>query len=353
MCDLVNLMQTCVISMGVASATPILDNPKKQTIINNYNLTLQKTNSVTSNTNNVIINNSGTLDTGTISDIKVNLTASSNYINVLGNEYTTKVYYGNIGNTLLYRSEEFKNTIYKNTSYSSTSLSYVLKVTPYNYNVDTETQTVLQINMDDFSFDSQTEIVINSAYLRRTLYMTTQSNWDTYINKQLVTDTNKAIISDIEDVNNNYYYQKDVTDINISDWNNYRSLTDDVPITIVPKIDNYIVINYVPIVQAYNNDDPQQPWDLTNTYVTNGYLSTGNISISGTNIIPDSTYEVIDIPGLMWEILTMPFAFVSQAFNLTLFPGTPYQVNISNLFLSIIAVIVFVWLISFFLKLKG
>ena len=76
-------------------------------------------------------------------------------------------------------------------------------------------------------------------------------------------------------------------------------------------------------------------------------------TISGTNIIPSGTYEVIDIPGLMWQILTMPFAFVSQAFNLTLFPGTPYQLNISNLFLSIIAVAVFIWLISFFLKMKG
>lgn len=353
MFNLVNLMQTCVISMGVASATPILDNPKKQTIINNYNLTLQKTNSVTSNTNNVIVNNTGVLDTGTISDIKVNLTASSNYINVLGNEYTTKVYYGSLGNTYLFRNELFKNTIYKNTSYSSTSLSYVLKITPYNYNVDTETQTVLQINMQDYSFDVDTDLNINSAYLRRTVYMTTQSNWDTYINKQLVTDTNRAIISDIEDVNNNYYYTKDVTDINIPDWSHYESVTDDIPITIVPKIDNFIVINYVPIVEAYINDDPDDPWDATNMYVTAGYLSTGNVHISGTNIIPDSTYEVIDIPGLMWEILTMPFAFVSQAFNLTLFPGTPYQVNISNLFLSIIAVIVFVWLISFFLKLKG
>ena len=70
-------------------------------------------------------------------------------------------------------------------------------------------------------------------------------------------------------------------------------------------------------------------------------------------IAQGGTYEVIDLPGLMWDILTMPFAFVSQAFNLTLFPGTPYQINIANLFLSLIAIVTFVWLISFFLKLKG
>ena len=63
--------------------------------------------------------------------------------------------------------------------------------------------------------------------------------------------------------------------------------------------------------------------------------------------------EVVNIPGLMFEIIGMPFAFVSQAFNLTLFPGTPYQINIANLFLSIIAIFVFVWIVSLFIKNKG
>ena len=60
--------------------------------------------------------------------------------------------------------------------------------------------------------------------------------------------------------------------------------------------------------------------------------------------------EVVDIPGMMWQILSMPFTFISTAFNLTLFPGTPYQVNISNLLLTIIGVLVFVFIFKLILK---
>lgn len=56
--------------------------------------------------------------------------------------------------------------------------------------------------------------------------------------------------------------------------------------------------------------------------------------------------EMVDIPGLCFDILTMPFSFISQAFNLTLFPGTAYQINISNLFLSIIGILIFVFIIK-------
>lgn len=61
-------------------------------------------------------------------------------------------------------------------------------------------------------------------------------------------------------------------------------------------------------------------------------------------------YEVIDIPGLMFHVLTMPFTFISMAFNLTLFPYTPYQINISNLFLTIIGLLVFIFIIKQFIK---
>lgn len=61
---------------------------------------------------------------------------------------------------------------------------------------------------------------------------------------------------------------------------------------------------------------------------------------------PIGSYEVVDIGGIMFDVLGMPFSFISTAFNLTLFPGTPYQVNISTLFLSIFAVIVFVFIVK-------
>lgn len=50
---------------------------------------------------------------------------------------------------------------------------------------------------------------------------------------------------------------------------------------------------------------------------------------------PEQTGEIVDIPGIMFTMLGMPFAFVAQAFDLTIFPGTPYAVNLSHIFLAI------------------
>ncbi len=46
--------------------------------------------------------------------------------------------------------------------------------------------------------------------------------------------------------------------------------------------------------------------------------------------------EVVDIPGIMFEILGMPFAWISTAFNLTIFPGTMYEVNISHIIMAVV-----------------
>ena len=59
---------------------------------------------------------------------------------------------------------------------------------------------------------------------------------------------------------------------------------------------------------------------------------------------------MVNLPGLMWDILAMPYSFISQAFNLTLFPGTPYSINFANLFLSIFGVLVFIFIFKLILK---
>lgn len=56
--------------------------------------------------------------------------------------------------------------------------------------------------------------------------------------------------------------------------------------------------------------------------------------------------EIVDIPNLMFTVLTMPFAFYSQAFNLTLFPGTKYSFNIGNFLLCLLAVLIFAWVMK-------
>lgn len=67
--------------------------------------------------------------------------------------------------------------------------------------------------------------------------------------------------------------------------------------------------------------------------------------------IPDASsniIETLDITGLMFQILTMPFTFISQAFNLTLWEGTPYQFNFSNFILSLIAIATIIFIIKLF-----
>lgn len=99
------------------------------------------------------------------------------------------------------------------------------------------------------------------------------------------------------------------------------------------------------ITYEYTNNSQPEAFETTtrqlNT-ICDGYFFYGEFAIQPTT-------EVIDLPGLMFQILGMPFAFISQAFNVTLFPNTPYQVNISNIFLTLIAILLFLWLIKLIL----
>ena len=73
-----------------------------------------------------------------------------------------------------------------------------------------------------------------------------------------------------------------------------------------------------------------------------------SFSITGY-YVNGQTMEIVDIPGMMLTIITLPFSFVSTAFNLTLFAGTPYQINISNLLMTLFAVLVFTFIIKIIL----
>lgn len=65
---------------------------------------------------------------------------------------------------------------------------------------------------------------------------------------------------------------------------------------------------------------------------------------------PVITQEIIDIPSIMYTVMTMPFAFISQAFNLTLFPNTPYQVNFANIFLVILALLIILFVVKIVMR---
>lgn len=68
-------------------------------------------------------------------------------------------------------------------------------------------------------------------------------------------------------------------------------------------------------------------------YQTKGDLADGNFA---------------SIQETMLNVLTMPFTFISQAFNVTLWPGTAYQINIGNFIKSLIAIATILFIIRLF-----
>lgn len=55
----------------------------------------------------------------------------------------------------------------------------------------------------------------------------------------------------------------------------------------------------------------------------------------------------------MFDVIGMPFTFISTAFNLTIFPGTAYEVNLSMLFLALFGILTFIFILKIFLRMKG
>lgn len=348
------LLACALIQMGVANVTPICDNAKNPITINNenvvtdYELTLNQRNQTSQVYQNA--ETGGAIAVGKEKETIINYRGNNVALNVQATEYTTEVTYINNDNQMYAVNYYWYNSSSAYNLECATRKVIVMQLNAYNYNRDTETNINLSIDLQD-SYSSGEYIYIDKIYYVKSVYTCTQNEWASLLSRQLKKFGAYDIIATIEDPDNNYYYVKQ------TEWiESNADDTDTTEINLIPNQNNYIVIDYMPVIKATLDDGHYyEPSASTKTLYydyTNGFKAS-TYKITGTNIIPDGTYEVIDIPGLMWEIITMPFAFVSQAFNLTLFPGTPYQLNISNLFLSIIAVFVFVALISMFLKMKG
>lgn len=90
--------------------------------------------------------------------------------------------------------------------------------------------------------------------------------------------------------------------------------------------------------------------------VFNAQFETTDISINQTAyyLVVDTggttSPEVIDIGGIMWDIIGMPFTFINQAFNVTLFPGTIYEFNIGTLFKGMIAILAVLFVVKLFTR---
>ena len=161
-------------------------------------------------------------------------------------------------------------------------------------------------------------------------------------------------------------------------WNNseyrlydYQTFKPNNKITIT-DLENGILIDkeYLDVNIKGNNktllywnryNEEETPLKLLNTGLEQANLSKSitlekdiKITFQAINTQTIITQEVIDIPSIMFEVLTMPFTFISTAFNLTLFPGTQYMINISDIVFMILGTMIIIFLVKLiFSKVKG
>lgn len=364
MFNLTNLLTSILLATGVANTTPIVDKQNENTIID-YTQTLTQVN--TANNTYPYLNLQlppNQLVYDKLYDQKdyeetTNYRSTSSFLNITASKYVTKRLQEEEGynNTYIQNYYTIQNNLDNYWQYDTTTM-LVMQIDSYNYNVGTtiHIRNTLDVTDAETTANGYTYEVSNRRYLKQ-VYRTSE-DWSEYLQVQARIQNAQQIRNAIENVNNNWFYTKEQSLTNVVTFagdQGYR-LNDDTELQLLPKTTNYIVIEYIPVAtQTITGGSTPITSEEGNILVLEQYngISETVVNITGTNVIPDGTYEVIDIPGLMWQILTMPFAFVSQAFNLTLFPGTPYQINISNLFLSIIAMLAFVWLISFIIRIKG
>lgn len=228
---------------------------------------------------------------------------------------------------------------------TSTLLKYELIPYQHLYNVESKQTIRTTINLKQLTIPLTKlnfKITILTTYQNWSTYMK-QTNWNAYGN-------NINIINEITNPQNEQLYSQkiDTKTITLDKLATTQTFTIETEISLLDNKTNYHFI----LIQPYFDIDTNiyQNIQTSNPYLF-AYIEDNNLPrISGYMIPPISDYEVIDIPSIMFNILTMPFAFISTAFNLTLFPGTPYQLNLSNLFLTIIAIMIFVYIIKIMFK---
>lgn len=126
---------------------------------------------------------------------------------------------------------------------------------------------------------------------------------------------------------------------NIYNWSPQNTLK-------TPKNNNEMLTEMYVYIRAWGHHKSIYTQDFPAWIPYTYYAYTGYAEI---NIeVPASTIEVVDIGGLMLQIISMPFTFISTAFNLTLFPGTPYQINVGNFILGILAILTILFIIKIF-----
>lgn len=236
---------------------------------------------------------------------------------------------------------------YVNENQATTATLKVLQMTPYKHLVNNEMQTAITIRYFTSPYDSSLE----TETIYADVYYSTEDYWNKYVN---ITMTDSYLpYNAIKDITNNelgFNYTKTTYSQNITETTNTsQNITfNDITFNVNPNKTNYY---YIYIYTKYNpngTDGTSTTKSSNSRIVISSY--TNSTTLTGEYFTDLVTYEVIDVPNIMFEILSMPFTFISTAFNLTLFPNTPYQINISNLFLSVLGIFVFIFIMKLLLR---
>lgn len=247
-----------------------------------------------------------------------------------------------------YRKQDLhsNNSWTDNTYEKAEILSITPRTTVYNTKVTKNIYTQLITNEN---------ITANLTLKIRVYYSTTGSldEFKTYYTGNDANGRVRTIVhklqEDIPASSYDYYEESTnlVVDQNTPTTERGAQYTFDLPL--IKDVNTVAVFIYE--IYCTNDDvDPtgmlfDQPSLVNNGIYTQG-IKTSETILTGKWSTAEVTQEVIDLPRLMWEILSMPFAFISTAFNLTLFPGTPYSINFTNLFMVIILVLIVLFVVK-------
>lgn len=253
-----------------------------------------------------------------------NTTNDTHYIKyILKDNNDTKVNiltdYGLLTNTIYEIDKPIPNsTVYETTYYTC------LKFNNYaSALLDIKLYTELWASLDISGTASQT--------IRKNCSITTDTTADQLIDLTMTASTENTILNLI---NNEITWdeirqqQQDSQYVSNNQVNEYRNLQEDI---YVAQNESKFVLLRLTIFTAHT---------------TAQYTDNQSITINGSYNSSTINYEIVDIPGIMFTVLTMPFSFISTAFNLTIFPNTPYQINFANLFMVILATFVLMYLIK-------
>lgn len=340
-----SIIAVVLICLGVANATPFEHNTNEVEQKQNYIEQPKKA----EYTQLINLNNTSklTYDLGQGQNTqRVKYQTQSNLsFNLIG----TADFFYNTNYPIVYENDEYNREDY-NPYYNigmyldrQSAITHRIQIDPYNLTKDTKFKV-------QFRLKNPNDMIVRSSRITfyGVIYKSTEQNWINYINQQPTQSMIRATLNDIENINNGYRYIKTQITPREIQTNNYANpfLELGVNLDVTAETTNYYFIYIFCLTLANGGGDMTLP----DAQVFQPSASGGIGVIESTAVVPTGNIEVIDLPGLMFEILSMPFTFISTAFNLTLFPNTPYQLNIANLFLAILAVILFGWIISTLIK---